>query len=315
MNPLVSILVATYNAEKFIGEALESCIAQTYSPIEIIVVNDGSKDNSEKIALEYAAKDTRIQVFSQSNSGVIITRNRSINIAKGEWAIILDGDDVLHPTAIEEQMLFIRQYPEVVAVSAWSEDIGENSRTFRLHELPNDLSTPAQFQRYKEEKRLIERIRHSGTIFRREIVAGIGGYKEGQTLEDLYLWNQLADMGYMMLVNPKILSKYRFHNGSIMSKKVYDVHVNYKWITTNLHRKKRQELPITFETYKKLYKKQPLWKKWKDWQEVYGEIYSRKILISWENKSYLSASCQFIVLLLIDPLLAIKKVQKKVQKK
>jgi glycosyltransferase involved in cell wall biosynthesis len=309
VNPLVSILVATYNAENFIGEALESCICQTYSPVEIIVVNDGSKDNTEKIAMAYAAKDARIKVFSQSNSGVIATRNRSINIAKGEWAIILDGDDVLLPQAIEEQMQYIGKYPDVVVLSAWSEDIGENSKTFRLHKFPDDLSTPSQFKAYKQAGKLIEHVRHSGTIFRRSMVANMGGYTHGQILEDLYLWNQLVGMGYMMLVNPMVLSKYRFHNNSIMSKKAYDAHVNYKWITSHLSKKdKNQEPLMSFEDYKQWYKKQSWVTRLKDIQEVYTGVYSRKVLISMEKKSYINAISQLMALFVINPRIALKKV-------
>ena len=90
---LVSIVIPVYNGEKYLSRCLDSVIAQTYSDIEIILVDDGSRDNSVEIANEYSAKDHRIRVITKSNTGVSDTRNTGIKAASGEYTAFADCDD------------------------------------------------------------------------------------------------------------------------------------------------------------------------------------------------------------------------------
>jgi succinoglycan biosynthesis protein ExoO len=98
----VSIIMANYNGEKYIGAAMESVLRQTLSQIELIVVDDASADASVSIAAHYAAADPRIKlVTTDSNRGPATARNRALAAAKGEWIAIMDSDDVMHPTRLE----------------------------------------------------------------------------------------------------------------------------------------------------------------------------------------------------------------------
>ena len=92
---LVSVIIPAYNVEKYIGECLDSIIFQTYKNIEIIVVNDGSKDNTLSIIRDYSKKDNRIIIIDKQNTGVSDTRNCGINKAKGVYIVFVDGDDYL----------------------------------------------------------------------------------------------------------------------------------------------------------------------------------------------------------------------------
>lgn len=93
--PRVSVLIPAYNADKYIAECLESVLAQDFSDWEAIVINDGSKDNTEEICREFALRDARIRLFSQENAGLAETRNRLIEKALGDWLVFLDSDDIL----------------------------------------------------------------------------------------------------------------------------------------------------------------------------------------------------------------------------
>lgn len=95
--PKISIIIPTYNVEKYLGECLDTVINQTLQNIEIICINDGSTDNSGKILDEYSANDSRIKVIHKENEGVGITRNLGINMALGEFVCFMDPDD-LYPT-------------------------------------------------------------------------------------------------------------------------------------------------------------------------------------------------------------------------
>lgn len=90
---LISVIIPVYGVEKYIAQCLESVINQTYKNLEIIVVNDGTKDRSAEIAKEYAAKDSRIKVYDFENGGVSIARNRGLEIATGDYISYIDSDD------------------------------------------------------------------------------------------------------------------------------------------------------------------------------------------------------------------------------
>ncbi|MGN0718630.1 MAG: glycosyltransferase family 2 protein [Anaerovoracaceae bacterium] len=98
---MVSIVIPAYNAEKTIMNCLESIMRQTYSDVEILVIDDGSEDGTYRLALEEAAKDNRIRVFLQANAGVSAARNKGIEEAIGEYVTFIDSDDVISPRFIE----------------------------------------------------------------------------------------------------------------------------------------------------------------------------------------------------------------------
>lgn len=91
--PLISVIIPVYGVEKYISQCLESVINQTYNNLEIIVINDGTKDRSADIAKEYATQDSRIKVYDFENGGLSVARNRGLEIAKGDYISYIDSDD------------------------------------------------------------------------------------------------------------------------------------------------------------------------------------------------------------------------------
>lgn len=119
MDPLVSILIPAYNAERWIAEALESALAQTWPRREIIVVDDGSSDETLAVARRYAS--AQVQVISQSNAGAAAARNRALRAAQGNYLQYLDADDLLAPDKIERQLEMLSGCgDEQLAAGAWA---------------------------------------------------------------------------------------------------------------------------------------------------------------------------------------------------
>ena len=107
---LVSIITPNYNCARFISQTIESVLAQTYSDWEMLIVDDCSTDGSYEIALEYAAKDSRIKVIrNEKNSGAAVSRNKAIEVAQGEFVAFLDSDDLWIPEKLEKQIAFMRE--------------------------------------------------------------------------------------------------------------------------------------------------------------------------------------------------------------
>ena len=103
MSPKVSVIIPVYNREKYLNQAIESVLNQTFQDFEIIAVDDGSTDRSPELLKEWAKKDSRIRVaFHEKNMGVSAARNTALSMIRGKWLIPLDSDDALHPQALEK---------------------------------------------------------------------------------------------------------------------------------------------------------------------------------------------------------------------
>ena len=101
-NPLVSIIIPVYNVELYVKESIESVLKQTYKNIEIIIVDDGSTDNSLKVCKEVLDTDKRIKVIHQENQGVVKARNKGIELANGDYIMFVDSDDWIDANMVEE---------------------------------------------------------------------------------------------------------------------------------------------------------------------------------------------------------------------
>jgi glycosyltransferase involved in cell wall biosynthesis len=118
MSPRVSILVPCYNASRWLAATLESALAQTWAPLEIVVVDDGSRDDSLAVARGFEARG--VTVIAQVNRGASAARNRAIAASRGEWLQFLDADDLISPDKIARQMeALARRPPGTVASCAW----------------------------------------------------------------------------------------------------------------------------------------------------------------------------------------------------
>jgi len=125
--PLISIIIPVFNLEEYLGEALDSVLNQTYQPIEILVIDDGSSDASRQIIETYHRKFPRcIRYLFQENKGAAAARNRGIELANGEWIAFLDGDDVWKPHKLERQFQELQAAPEIDFLSSSAEIYGHS---------------------------------------------------------------------------------------------------------------------------------------------------------------------------------------------
>ncbi len=123
--PLVSVIIPTYNGSRFIRETIQSVIGQSYSKIEIIVIDDGSTDNTPDIVK--SINDPRLIHIQQANSGVSMARNRGIDISRGDYIAFLDHDDVWLPHKLERQLQLFKEDPNIAMVYADTFIIDENN--------------------------------------------------------------------------------------------------------------------------------------------------------------------------------------------
>lgn len=118
--PKISVILPTYNREKMLPNALDSILNQTFPDFELIVINDGSTDNTQKILEEYAAKDKRIKIINhEKNKGIVWGLNEGLEQAKGEYIARMDDDDISYPKRFEIQLAYMQEHPDVAIVGTW----------------------------------------------------------------------------------------------------------------------------------------------------------------------------------------------------
>ncbi|MCX7783531.1 MAG: glycosyltransferase [Meiothermus sp.] len=134
VTPKVSVVMPVYNAERFIDEAILSIRNQTLQDIELIIVNDESKDRSLEIAQHHATLDSRIRIIDQANAGIAAARNRGIATASGPYIALMDNDDISLPERLQQQYDFLQANPDVAVLGTYGTRIGEDGRELGVFE-------------------------------------------------------------------------------------------------------------------------------------------------------------------------------------
>ncbi len=137
MTPLISVLMPVFNATKYVEEAVNSVLSQTYSNFELIIIDDGSTDKSWSILRRLAKKDKRIRIYqNRINSGIGYTRKELAKLAKGKFAAIMDSDDIMFPDRLAIQGEFLQIHPKVVVVGGQCVTIDEKGNESGYKKFP-----------------------------------------------------------------------------------------------------------------------------------------------------------------------------------
>ena len=226
-NPLVSVIVAAYNIEDYIGRALNTLRAQTYPHLEIIVVDDGSTDSTGGICDAFAALDRRIRVIHKENGGLSDARNAGLKVAKGEYIGFLDGDDYAHPLMMEgmlralvlaDAQLAVIRYLEVE--DAEEEDVfaDDNRKIEKVMKRTTLLSGEEAMERYllSDGKTIIYNSVWS-KLFHKSIVEGLR-FPVGKNSEDiLYTTKALMKSKRVAYIDTPLYAYVVDREGSIMN--------------------------------------------------------------------------------------------------
>ena len=212
--PLISVLMPVYNSARYLPQAVESVLAQTFGDFEFIVINDGSTDDSEAILRKYAASDSRIRLISRPNTGYVVALNEALQLASGEFIARMDGDDVCLPRRFERQVDFLREHSEVVLVGGRVEIIDEGGRLVLRSDVP--LDNDSLQKALLEGKNLIG---HPTVMVRRQVMNDLGGYNvDAMPAEDLDMWLRVSEVGKVANV-PEFILQYRQHAKSVSATK------------------------------------------------------------------------------------------------
>jgi glycosyltransferase involved in cell wall biosynthesis len=209
-SPVVDVVLPAYNVASTIRESVESIRAQTLQDIRIIIVDDGSTDDTPNLLAELAGKDNRIYLLRKSNSGIVDTLNLGLKHCEAQFVARFDADDLAYSHRLDVQLSYLRDHSDCVAVGGRVDHIDENGRP--LSGLPHpgqpDQADPCWVP--AREPYLI----HPFLMVRRSAIMRIGGYRYFPNSEDTDLYWRLAEHGRLYNIEVS-LGQYRMHSASI----------------------------------------------------------------------------------------------------
>jgi glycosyltransferase involved in cell wall biosynthesis len=223
--PIITVLMPARNVARYIGEAIRSVLAQTFPHFELLIIQDGSTDNTREVIQSFT--DVRIRVIDQPPLGIAAALNKGLVEARGEWIARFDADDICLPNRLEKQFEFLHANPGYILTGCDAEYITEDGdHLFNFHcighshsEIMDEIKTYCPFI-------------HSGVMYHKKEVIQAGGYSfDAHHFEDYFLWTKLHKYGYFHNI-PEPLIKVRFNPASVT--------IDEKWRTRRFRRLKRK---------------------------------------------------------------------------
>lgn len=212
--PTASVLLPVWNGEQYLAEAVESVLAQSFEPIELLIVDDGSTDATPDLACAFARRDARVRVIPMERRGLGHALNAGIALARGRYVARMDADDFSHPTRLEKQIAFLETNPECVAVGSAIEVVDESGAPVGTSIFPEDHLAIVDTLLHRRGTA----VAHPTVVVRREAYVAVGGYRpEWFPAEDLDLWFRLSRIGRLANLREPLL-RYRRHRGSVGSR-------------------------------------------------------------------------------------------------
>ncbi len=208
MSPAVSVVMPVHNGERFLGEAIESVLAQTLSDFELVVVDDGSTDASAAILADYARADERLVAGRTDHVGQADARNAAVGMARAELIAFLDADDVAYPDRLERHRAYFSGHETVALVGGALTFIDETGRAFA-----EDVRYPVTDAEVREAFSHTTPVLNSAATIRRSVFDELGGYRRlFADSEDLDLWLRVAERHEIVNL-PETVVRYRIHRG------------------------------------------------------------------------------------------------------
>jgi glycosyltransferase involved in cell wall biosynthesis len=204
--PKVTVLMSVYNGKKYLQEAIESILHQTFTDFEFLIIDDASTDTTPKILQQYC--DPRIRIVkNEKNLGLTKSLNKGLTLAKGEYIARMDADDISTPERFEKQLNYFEQNPETIVLGTGFLIIDYNGEIVG-RKLFSEKPTIDDFFR---ENQII----HGSVMFKKSVIINLGGYNEYfRYVQDYELWLKVSKK-YQMRNLPEILYKLRYHGDNI----------------------------------------------------------------------------------------------------
>ena len=229
----VTVLMAVYNGEKYLREAIDSILRQTFTDFEFLIINDGSTDNSVEIIKSYDDKRIHL-VHNEKNIGLAASLNKGLKLAQGDYVARMDCDDISYPLRLEKQVKFMDKHLDIGICGAWMRTFGETKEEVLSYPTSNEEISATLF--YKSA------ISHPTIIFRKKIFQEFNIYYNPKLIyaQDFDLWNKLrAKVKFANI--PEVLYYYRV----LQSSQYHTKKLKHPEIIHQIYKENLEPLKIT----------------------------------------------------------------------
>ncbi|MBD1847511.1 glycosyltransferase [Cyanobacteria bacterium FACHB-63] len=244
--PEISVIIPAFNSEKTVQETIQSVLNQTFTDLEVIVVDDGSKDSTLNVVS--SIPDSRVKAFSYENAGVSTSRNRGFFHATGEYVSFLDADDLWTPNKLEAQYEALQANPQAAVAYSWVDYIDQNGKFFYAG---NHITASGNIY----EKLLLHNLLENGSnpLIRRQAFADTGGFDPTLSgVADWDMWLRLAaHYEFVAVPSPQVLYRVTADSMSSNSLKMeaeslHFIEAAFNQAPTSLHYLKKQSLSFLY---------------------------------------------------------------------
>ena len=247
MNYLISIIVPIYNVDKYLEECIESLKNQTYKNLEIILINDGSADNSEQICREEAKQDNRIVFINKKNGGAASAKNKGLKVAKGDYITFVDSDDFIEPDMIEYMVNTIKKYNSDIIQCSFI-NLYKNTEKFKQDKIVEQRISSKDFLELFLTKWYSSLFWNK--LFKREVIENIF-FTEGRCIDDEFFTYKCVINSKSIVTSNKIVYNYRMRKSGVMKsessqKQILKDRVDYLYERYELVRKIYKDLDKDF---------------------------------------------------------------------
>jgi glycosyltransferase involved in cell wall biosynthesis len=241
-SPLISVVMSVYNGEKFLGEAIQSILDQTFQDFEFIIINDGSVDNTLSIIRGFQEKDKRIILINRGNMGLIYSLNEGIEKSKGRYIVRMDADDVSFKNRFKEQIEFMdKDNIDICGSSVQLFNDKGDIKIWRYPTLDQDIKFTLLFTCS---------FAHPSVMIRKKVFKNLK-YKNYKNSEDYKLWTDVALSAFKMGGIDRVLLRYRSHKEQVSYKNsIMQKEQTFK--ISNFYLSQAKELAIVSNTYKNI---------------------------------------------------------------
>lgn len=212
MRPLVSIVMPIKNGARWLDEAIDSAIRQTFTNFELLTIDDGSADDTPEILHDWSRRDSRVRPFHLQGFGLVTALNRGLYEARAPLIARLDADDRAAPHRLECQVQVMEENPDIGLLGSWAQRIDERGK------FQKDLKPETRSRVLSDLLVRINPFVHSTVMFRKEIVQTLGGYRGAfEAAEDYDLWLRISEVAQIANLADQLI-QYRRHRANVTAR-------------------------------------------------------------------------------------------------
>jgi glycosyltransferase involved in cell wall biosynthesis len=301
---MISVVLPVYNAAKFIAASIDSILKQEYSEFELLVIDDGSTDNSLEILNSYS-QDSRLRIISSSHVGLSQALNLGIQQAQYPWIARMDADDIASPSRFQRQVAAIHAQPEVVAWGTYAYHINARGKTLGLSR--SGPTTVEEFYERRNQGHLVQLI-HPTVLLKKEVVLAAGGYlTEFEPVEELELFDRMAAYGPTLAL-PEPLLFYRIHSQSVSMQRFFFQRQLMRYVAARYRARLEGAPALTLAEFTQAVEQLPWWQKLKNRCKTGGMYSYRRAGLCLGEELYLQSAYYLGLATLLNPTYAFPRI-------